>query len=834
MKTTPIDKIFPISCIEDDIIVNGAGDLTFGFAIKLPEIFTVTHSGQEQLHNNFIGAMRNLPVGSVVHSYNEYYTDEWKSEFSGNENYIQEKTLVFFDGRPVIRHRSFLFFTLPTRKDRYTFSGAGDYVFKKPFRELDTYRTKIFSLRENMKNALSSIEGIEITPLTNERLLEITAGYFNQDYGRSVKDLNSISPYSFTGDNMKVGDRHVSIINMVNEGPHAPIFKKHNASNIEAVSDTDTEIHFNSHLGLVYPLSLGLPFEHILSVWFEIMDTDTVNNGLREKARSLNLLTAFKHQPSIHKKNQIAQYLNNISEYGMQPAKFGISCIINEADPVRLSTKKDFARKAFYNMNGTSTWTENHKTLALFMKSAPGCVRGNERSIFTYTEAALAYFPKETHYAGDAKGNAYVDRFGNPVMLDLKYHPLIRHKRNFVVFGPTGQGKSVWINDYTTQSLRQGNSVLIIDVGGSYKRNCALNGGYYFDAKDKSKLSFNLFLCAQDADGNYIYRDTADKQAEDDKINYIYTIVRNIYKRGDKTTPVEKAVLKKLIIEFYEYINRNKIFPLFDEFYKFIDIYAGMPDASGHKNYIDFEALKLVLGQYTRIMNGQYRDLFNNTENINLKDERFIVFDIEALGKDQDLKEIILTIIIELATEKIEKNSSVINELIIDEAIDSLTGEMGDFIGGAYRRIRKKDGVVGIATQGISYLKNIDPLVKDSIISNTGIKVLLSHKGNTADYPLLKEFLTITDYGISLLDSVIKRDDLGYREFFIQLDTLPKVYRLQLSPENRLVYSTTKSETREMDEIATGIKSDDAVIAEMMARQNHPRYVGTHSGKNEV
>jgi type IV secretory pathway VirB4 component len=169
---------------------------------------------------------------------------------------------------------------------------------------------------------------------------------------------------------------------------------------------------------------------------------------------------------------------------------------------------------------------------------------------------------------------------------------------------------------------------------------------------------------------------------------------------------------------------------------------------------------------------------------------------MEAAMKDESVKDLLQLIVIQLAIEKIELHPKARKTMIIDEAIDFLMGDMGDFIAGLYRKIRKRNGQVLLATQGVSYLEDLDNLVKKSIFGNSDIKILLNHKNDRDSYPALMKYLSLTDFDLELLDSLETAKE--YREIFIKLGGFSRAFRVELSPFAAGTYSTTADEVEYM------------------------------------
>lgn len=50
LKTTTLERQFPLLAVEQDCIVSKDGDVTVTFRVQLPEIFTVTAAEYKALH----------------------------------------------------------------------------------------------------------------------------------------------------------------------------------------------------------------------------------------------------------------------------------------------------------------------------------------------------------------------------------------------------------------------------------------------------------------------------------------------------------------------------------------------------------------------------------------------------------------------------------------------------------------------------------------------------------------------------------------------------------------------------------------------------------------
>lgn len=451
--------------------------------------------------------------------------------------------------------------------------------------------------------------------------------------------------------------------------------------------------------------------------------------------------------------------------------------------------KVSVAQQAFSSIAQSSCYVENAETLNLFFSTIPGNAHSNYRGFINISQLALCYLQKESTYISSPDGHLYSDRFGNPVKINLWDNPNLNN-RNKVVIGPSGSGKSFWLNNYIYQSYIRKNDIIIIDIGGSFRSMVDLNQGKYFDSKNKQQFAFNPFLCEKDKNGRYLYIDHTDKESTDDQIKRVKSVLAYIWKQSGTITPAEGAILSKSIKGFYEYVNNssvnnshNRIIPNLIEYSKYLKEIFTKKMTDYEKKTFSIEELILLMEPYTT---GELSYLLNANENIDIINDRLIAFDMEEAEK-QEYFPLIVLITLQMIADKIKKREGVGKELIIDEALNFLSDpKFGDFIAYLYRTCRKKEGAVMIAAQNVNFIKNSPPDIKDSILINCDTKVILDHSQYRENLPDIKKTLSITDQEISLIESIQTKQLPGgekkWTEFFIKLGNESHVFRNEVSP----------------------------------------------------
>jgi hypothetical protein len=153
--------------------------------------------------------------------------------------------------------------------------------------------------------------------------------------------------------------------------------------------------------------------------------------------------------------------------------------------------------------------------------------------------------------------------------------------------------------------------------------------------------------------------------------------------------------------------------------------------------------------------------------------------------------------IMETFISKMRKLKGIRKVIIIEEAWKAIAKEgMAEYIKYAFKTVRKFFGEAIVVTQEVDDLIS-SPIVRQAIINNADCKILLDQSKFQNKFEILQELLGLTDKDKALVLSLNKANDptKRYKEVFIGFATGPsKVYRLEVSLEEYLTYTTEESE----------------------------------------
>ena len=804
-KAIDLSSVIPIQVITDGVIVNGNGDLTLGYKMFLPEVFTLSRNEALHFHERLEALLKMLPAGTVIHQQICFYTSRYNSDVY-TTNPIMSENWKHLSGKELINSYVNLYLTFTDTQisnGRKKSSASSllrrfNYPFTQPFKHLERRLEDIEPSLLNFENALHSLSLLSIKKMTSAELNNAVFDYMNQSYNEPTIDATkeSLNPMLVTkqGD-FKIGEMHISIISLTDEGSTIYELKTPTTGKAKAYgTNMDLPENIKSKCSMIYPLGLGLPFDHVVNVIIEVTDKESTVEKINNEKTALNPLSKF-FPKAEQKQAEQKMFVDTVSKGDHQTSYTAFNVVVKDPEKAVLMRKVSLVKQGYSFMNQSSCYIENAELCNLFFCSIPGNARANYRGFINTVEQAICYMQKDSTYISDLKGYLYNDRFGRPILINLWSFPGLNNK-NRIVIGPSGSGKSFWLNNYILQSFELGRDVMIIDIGGSYKSMINLNGGKYFDSTNQKQFAFNPFLCEQDKNGRYIYLDHSDDESTEDLIKTIVAILSYIWKGQESMTQSEAALLRKSIISFYDYVNNSsvdnseeRIFPCLNSYRDYLE--SVFPDKlkESEKKRFDTDELVLLLERYTT---GELSFLLNSKENVDIVNDELIAFDMEDAAK-QDYFPIVAIITLQMVIDKIKKREGVMKELIIDEGLDFLKDpKFGDFIAYLYRTFRKKEGSITLAAQNVLFLKDVPADIKNSILINCDTKIILDHSKYRENLPDIQNVLSITEEEITMIESLQEKE--GYwKEFFIKLGNSKFVFRNEVSPFAAVAFDSKQS-----------------------------------------
>jgi conjugation system TraG family ATPase len=269
---------------------------------------------------------------------------------------------------------------------------------------------------------------------------------------------------------------------------------------------------------------------------------------------------------------------------------------------------------------------------------------------------------------------------------------------------------------------------------------------------------------------------------------------------------------------YYEHLAANTEFvPGFNSFYEYLqqEYVQVLREHRVKDSSFDMDNFLYVLRPYYR--GGEFDYLLNATENLDLLGQSFIVFELDQIKDHPILFPVVTLIIMELFISKMRKLAGLRKVLTIDEAWKAIAKSgMAEFLRYAFKTIRKFNGIPIVITQELDDLIS-SPIIKDAIINNADIKILMDMRKFQGKFDRLQQALGLSDKGKTILLSVNKDN----REVFVDIGGQQmKVFKNELCPEEYYAYTTEGRERVRVLELAAQHGSMEKGIAMIVREQS--------------
>ena len=584
-------------------------------------------------------------------------------------------------------------------------------------------------------------------------------------------------------------------------------------------------------LSFAAPLGLLLPCNHIYNQYVFVGNSDEELRRFEKSARNMQSLSRYSRQNAINCE-WIEEYLNEAHSQGLKSVRAHCNVMAWSDDGEELKRIRNDVGSQLASMG----CVPRHNTTdcpTLFWAGIPGNAADfpAEESFHTFIEQAVCLFTGETNYrdSPSAFGIRMADRIsGKPLHIDISDLPMKRGiitNRNKFVLGPSGSGKSFFMNHLVRQYYEQGTHVVLVDTGNSYQGLCEMihrrthgQDGIYFTYTEEKPISFNPFY-------------TDDGVFDVEKKDSIKTLLLTLWKsENEPATKTESAELGSAVNAYILKIQQDSnIVPSFNTFYEYLrDVYRKEMEEryiKVEKSDFNIDNLLTTLRQYYR--GGRYDFLLNSAENIDLLHKRFVVFEIDAVKDNAELFPVVTIIIMEAFINKMRRLKGVRKQLICEEAWKALSSaNMASYLQYLYKTVRKYFGEAIVVTQEVDDIIS-SPIVKESIINNSDCKILLDQRKYMNRFDQIQSLLGLTEKEKSQILSINQSNDPSrrYKEVWIGLGgTHSAVYATEVSMHEYLAYTTEETEKMEVRELAEKLGGDmEAAIRQVAERRKEER-----------
>jgi conjugation system TraG family ATPase len=783
--------ILPIMGVEQDAILSKQGDLTIGFDVRLPEIFTLSNEEYENFHQAWIKAIKILSKQSVFHKQDWFVQTRGQADFEKpDQSFLSRSSERFFNERPYLDHRCFIFLTKKPAGRKLSSSVLSNLLRKTIVPE-QTLSKELFQefldAAGQFKRILEDSGFVELNRLAGHELLSTREKpgiiekycYLLEGEERIIRDI------SFK-DGIRVGQNFCQLYSLSNPAD-LPGFCG-SRINYDKYSSDKTKFS----IGFASPLGQLLSCNHLYNQYVFIDSAQQTIRALETKRLRLQSLSAYSRQNALSR-DAVNEFLNEAARDQKLPVKAHFNVLVWTDNRDEEKQLRNLVSSALAQMD-TVPKQELDGAPQIHWAGIPGNQADfpMNDSFDLFAEQACCFFNLETNYRSSISpiGIRLGDRLtGRPVHVDISDEPVkkgIITNRNKFILGPSGSGKSFFTNHMLRSYYEQGTHIVLVDVGHSYKGLCDLLNGYYFTYSETHPIRFNPFYF----EGGVL--DTEKKES-------IKTLLLALWKKDNEPfRRSEYVALSNALQQYYNKIEKHQaIFPCFNSFYEFLklEFVAMLKQDRVRDSDFDIENFLYVLRPYYK--GGEFDYLLNASENLDLLQQRFIVFELDNIKDHPILFPAVTLIIMEVFISKMRKLKGVRKMILIEEAWKAIAKEgMAEYIKYLFKTVRKFFGEAVVVTQEVEDIIS-SPVVKQAIVNNSDCKILLDQSKYQNKFDQIQDLLGLTEKEKALVLSINKAKDptKNYKEVFISLGgSLSRVYRTEVSLEEYLAYTTEETE----------------------------------------
>ena len=476
--------------------------------------------------NLMTSVVQTLGEGYALHKQDVFVRKSFDGralQVSDSGKFLSNAYFRFFNGRPYIEGCTYLVITQESKKSAllsYDNSKWRDFL------------VKIRKVADQLHDG-----GIKSAEFLN---VQQAREYADRFFALNFRDAHfSMTNFKVDSEAIHMGTRHCKVYSLLDV----------DSVGLPGVLRPYVDMTVNN---AVMPVDLMSEIDHIPDV-----DTVVYNQVifLPNQKRELALLDKKKnrHASIPNPSNQMAvEDIKQVQEVIAREGKQLVYAHYNLI--VAMDAQKDMQKvtnhlENIFSRQGIHISKRAYNQLELFVASFPGNVYRLSQDydrFLTLSDAALCLMYKERQTHGDDTPVKcyYTDRQGVPMPIDttgkegkIKY----TNNSNFFVLGPSGSGKSFFMNTVVRQYYEQNTDVVIVDTGDSYEGLCSYFGGTYISYSKEKPISMNPFKVTE----------TEYLQNFGEKKNFLMSLIFLIFKGSQQPTKIEQYIIERTIIEYY-------------------------------------------------------------------------------------------------------------------------------------------------------------------------------------------------------------------------------------------------------------------------------------------
>ncbi len=753
----------PYTGIADGLLYGADGDFSVVISVTNPVVqYGASPEAYDEYHNLLINIVKLLGDGYILQKLDIFSKTTWQARTA--TEFLQQKFNEHFSGRSYIDIRTYVVITRLVKKGAF-------YVYDA--RALRDFRQAISKVTDVFTAA-----GMQPGALTEKQINKLVMQVLSMNFSGSHLALDNIAP---NDTELQMGDRALRSISLVN------------IDSIDLPSEVATHIEWNEKDTLK-----GFPVD-FLSFLFKVPGCDCiVYNQVIEVPNQVATLRKLELKKKRHSGipdpanltcvEDIDHLLTDVARENQLLVNCHFNILVT-AGQAQIQKAANFIESSLFGL-GIIASKNAYNQLELFRTALPGnAVELKKYDWFLTTcDAALCFFfkeslPKDEHSDFLIR---FTDRQGIPIAIDPSDLPMRTgriNNRNRFTLGPSGSGKSFYMNALIEQYMRYNMDVVIVDTGHSYSGLCSYYQGKYITYTDQKPITMNPFAIT-----------AAEYNIE--KKDFLVTLICLLWRGAEgQVSQVEHDVISHTISAYFSDQFNLSTGLSFNSFYEFS--LKKIPEIKiGEQISFDFDEFRYVLKKFYR--GGEFESILNERADESLFTERFIVFEIDNVKENRVLFPIVTLIIMDVFIQKMRHRGDRRKCLIIEEAWKAIASPlMAGYLLYLYKTVRKFWGEAIVVTQELGDIIG-NPVVKDSIINNSDTICLLDQTRFKDNYKEIAALLSINETErkkIFSINQLNNKEGRGrFKEVYIRRGSTGEVYGVEVSLHQYLAYTTEKPE----------------------------------------
>ena len=725
----PFYKQVDLYSIEEDLLIGVSGTMGYGFKLHGRDLLLESEESIENFEHRARKFWNSLPTGTTLHIIvkseegAEGILKDFDSSIEDQGNLarkVVDAKLKAYREHPFIRREVFLFVVINPSWKRNHQATLPNLSFALGGKARRLSESDFNAQKGDIQKIAVQIEaefrdlGFRLEKLQKPELLAYLYELLNPHYSKEIMPFEKSriveSGPIYQGETLRsrlllsppvVEDRFFYLDQYF-----------HEVLNLRLLPD-------QTSLKVMRDFERALGCNYFISITIEVPDQERERAALKKQgnfAKAEGFFTRTKDYEAWARAGESDQLLTEIAQSEDKLLYFSLAVMFREKTKRELDGRVDEALRIFPRLGDAQAICDHMNHDRLFLSFLPLQGHENPLTFLVRSEVLTHLVPLQASWRGTEKMGLLLKTWRDePLKLDLFDAAL--QAKHAVMLGTTGSGKSFFTTHLLLHFLiaSKTHEVIVIDVGGSYRKLAAILNGSYLEVECSEAYALNPFPRK-----GILFSENGDADAT--FLQFLKELLQKMIGPDRKWSASEKMILERAIREVYGPLAKDRA-PLLGDVENALYHFEAGDEEDKRKAYQFAKELCLFTkGEYGRLL---------NREGVFDFDSRFTVFDLRKVSHYPELQEILLFIIPFALRRKFE-NIALKKILVLDECWRLLKESQGtDLVEVFYRTARKMNaGVLSISQNPEDFLES---KIASVIINNSPIKYILRlHKSHEA------------------------------------------------------------------------------------------------------